>query len=192
MPKRKKWDREMVKKRRRELCTFMFRGIAMYRVKKLIAEKYDCTEETVMLDWKKRAQWLDTVFDVPIENPELLLMDILAEHQEIKRECWKLYHECPNENIKLGAMKQVMNVNHELLEMLQSVGAINKEPDPNFVVNLKQETIMVGGEGGDGRIQREIREYAAAFDEAMEKIGSSRDFGGNGAGELLNPPQAYS
>jgi len=124
-----------IDKRKKELCSYKFRGFSLERIAKILAGKYSVAETTVKQDWYNRGDWLEDVFDIDLEDKDLILLDILAEQKEIKRECWKLNHNTKNESVQLGALKQLREINKDLINILQSVGVLNEEP-AIFGVNI--------------------------------------------------------
>jgi hypothetical protein len=118
--------REDTRRRRRELCALKFRGVPLDSIAKRLGEKYNIKSKYINRDWYNRKEWIGEVFDVDLSDPEFLILDILSEQKEIKDELWKMERDTNNENIALGALKQIKDVGSELLNMLQSIGVIEK------------------------------------------------------------------
>lgn len=118
-----------INKRKKDLCSYKFRGLSLDKISKILSGKYGVAATTVKQDWYNREDWLEEVFDINLKESELILMDILAEQKEIKKECWKLNHGTKNESVQLGALKQLRIINKDLVDILQSIGILNEEPE---------------------------------------------------------------
>lgn len=119
--------RAKTRKRRRELAMLKFRGASLENVVQKLASKYDNEPSTIKHDWYNRKEWIGEVFDLDLDDADLLVLDLISEQKEVKRELWRMSRDTPNENIKLGALKHVKDINKELLDMLQSIGVIEKQ-----------------------------------------------------------------
>ena len=118
--------RSAIKKRRRQLCSLRYRGVPLSKIAEKLSDKFGVSESTIEHDWYTRKEWLEEVFDISLDDGELLMMDIISEEKEIKRECWKMFRDTSNENVKLGSIKQLRGVNSDMLEMLQSLGIVDR------------------------------------------------------------------
>jgi hypothetical protein len=117
-----------INSRRKELCSYKFRGFPLDKIAETLSGKYGVTKSTIEQDWYNRESWLGEVFDINLDEEDLLILDIISEEKEIKRECWKTYHDTENDSVKLGSIKQLREINNDLIKMLQSIGAIKEEP----------------------------------------------------------------
>lgn len=115
-----------VNRRRREMAGLIFKGDDPQNAAIKLAQKYDVQETTIISDWSRRKEWLGKIFE--LDDPEIIIMDLLAEMKEIKTALWKIVNNTKSDSVKLGALKQVWNTNKKFLEIMQSIGKVNKAP----------------------------------------------------------------
>ena len=138
-----------VTKRRKELATRVIKGEIAAEVAEDIADKYGVTAQRIKNDWSHRDEWLDEVFDM--EDPEQMVEDILAEEILIREHLWDLVENSENDNARKGALKELKNLNSEIVELMQSLGRVEKEPDKQEVeVSGDKFSINVEESDGDG------------------------------------------
>jgi hypothetical protein len=118
--------RDEIRERRRKLFFMVTQGVERSKVISRLSTEYGVAESTVKKDWYNRKKWLSEVFDV--EDSEHVIADILSEQKLVKREKWKLYRQSDKDSIKLGALKGIESTNENLLDMLQSIGRVDEEP----------------------------------------------------------------
>ena len=147
-----------VQKRRKQMCGLIYRGVTPSEASKKLAEKYDVTNRTILNDWYKRDEWLPSLFE--IEDPQKILMDLLSEQKEFKRELWKLQNNTGNDNVKLGALKQLQATNKNLLEMLQDTGVLDKEAMQLEIMGKDGGAIEIDGISATEKLLEEINKIA--------------------------------
>lgn len=131
-------DQEM-KNRRRETATMIYRGIDKQTVWKTIGEKYDVCPETVRIDWSRRDEWMPHLFNM--DSPGKMVLDIVNNHKEVMDRLWEMSRNTNNENIELGTLKEIRKVNQDILDMLQSVGAVHQVAEELHIVTEEKEDI---------------------------------------------------
>lgn len=102
------------------------KGTNLKKVSKILSKEYDVKEDTIKRDWRRRETWLPKIYQ--LEDAELILSEILAEHREIHKELWELKEQTDHEPTKLGVLKTLQESNKILIEILQSIGRIREEP----------------------------------------------------------------
>ncbi len=122
-------------KRRKELAERIIKGETLEEVAMDLADKYDKNINTIKHDWYDRDEWLDELLG--IDNPKVVVQDIFREQEMIRDELWELVAHGDNDSVRKGALKELMNLNDNIIETYQSLGEIDKEPD-------KQEIEMSG------------------------------------------------
>jgi len=115
-----------INKRRRELCSYKYRGFSLDNIAEILSKKYGVKDSTIKKDWYTRVDWIKYVFDFELENPELLFLDIVAEQKEVRRELYRVFKDSENESIKLGALKQIDANIGNIYNMLSQSGVIEK------------------------------------------------------------------
>ncbi len=134
--------REEVAKRRREMCSFVFRGMPIVKAAEILAQKYDVKKDTLKVDWSNREEWIPELFD--LQDEKQIILDIIAEQKEIKKHYWRLFQEAQNNyTVQMGLLKGVQETNDKLLTMLQSLGKVHKEPDKLELEKEERYTITV-------------------------------------------------
>lgn len=116
-----------IKQRRKDMSKLIFKGFDKHKVFEKIADKYGVSEKTLENDWALRNKWMMEVWD--LSDDEDIINDIIAEHKLVKEMYYDTYREAVQESTKIGALKGVRKCNKEILEMLQSMGVISKEPN---------------------------------------------------------------
>lgn len=123
---------EIMKQRRRETATMIYRGLPKQTVWKEIADRYDVSPETVRVDWSKRDEWMPHLFNM--DSPGKMVLDIVNNHKEVMDRLWEMSRDTENENIELGTLKEIRKVNQDVLDMLQSVGAVHQVAEELHIV----------------------------------------------------------
>lgn len=129
-----------IRERRRKMFFMVTQGIERSKVISKLSREYGVAERTLKDDWYSRNDWLSEVFDV--EDSDSVIADILAEQKLVKREKWKLYRQSELENIQLGALKGIEATNENLLDMMQSIGRVDEEPQ-KIDMDVEADTEMV-------------------------------------------------
>jgi len=116
-----------IKERRRRTAALIFQGLPKTDVFEKVAEKYDCSPVTVKNDWFNRKKWMREVWD--LEDEQAIINDIIAETKWIKERYYQIYENTEHGNNKLGALKGIRQCNKDLIEILQDMGILTKEPN---------------------------------------------------------------
>ena len=136
-------------KRRKELAERIIKGETLEEVAMDLADKYDKNINTIKHDWYDRDEWLDELLG--IDNPEVVVQDIFREQEMIRDELWELVAHGDNDSVRKGALKELMNLNDNIIETYQSLGEIEKEPDKQEVeVSGDKFSINIEESDGDG------------------------------------------
>lgn len=88
--------------------------------------------KTLKNDWADKDEWLREVWD--FDDPESVAETVIAEKQRLKHKTWRLIRDLensddPNYSTILGMLRFVNDLGTDEVEMLQSLGEVEKEPD---------------------------------------------------------------
>jgi hypothetical protein len=125
--------RTEITQRRTEFYLVMAHGARLNEAVKIISEKYGVTSHQLYLDWNNRLSWgIDLVEPL---DPETTINDALFRLTELRRRLWMIIDDqgAYKDNHagvkdKLKSIIALIDLEFRLLEMAQSVGAINKAP----------------------------------------------------------------
>lgn len=148
-------------KRLRQLSILKFMGASWSVIEEKIcsdpslkAQEGTVTIKTVRNDWSNRDEWLDEIWE--FEDTSLLAKSVIAEKQRLKHKAWEMLRQLQNEaedarkpfndgnpqyNSMLGVLRFINNLGSDEVELLQSLGEVEKEPDRHEVTleNAKQK-----------------------------------------------------
>ena len=120
---------------RRQLVAMRNRGISLEKCMDIINKNHGIAKATVKQQWYDRKSWLLEVFDLDYEDTNQLINDLIAERKAIKEALWEVI-ETSGGNARIGAVREINKIDDSLLELLQSLGLIHKEPQK---IDLRQE-----------------------------------------------------
>lgn len=123
--------RAETKARRRELTILMQVYNNVSKVTSKLADKYDCAEGTVRNDWSRKSEWMREVWEV--DDAEAVLDEALAGKRRIIQELWKVYRNADSSNAGIGALRTLDDVYDSLIDMMQSIGEVEKAPEKHEV-----------------------------------------------------------
>lgn len=158
--------RKQVNRRRQELVSYKYRGIPLDRIAERLSDKYNVKERTIKRDWYNREEWIKDIFDINIDNPELLIVEIIAENREIQKELYKLQRDTTQDSVKLGVLKQLSSNLDRLFNVYQSVGLINKATEK---IELSGKVEMESDEQIRQKFLDEINRVASRMDKEKVK-----------------------
>lgn len=148
-------------KRLRQLSILKFMGASWHSIEQKIcndpslkAQEGTVSLKTVRNDWSNRDEWLDEVWE--FEDNDKLVKGVLAEKQRLKHKAWEMLRQLQNEADEarksvedkspqygkmLGMLRFIDNLGSNEVELLQSLGQVEKEPDRHEVTleNAKQK-----------------------------------------------------
>jgi len=148
-------------KRLRQLSILRFMGASWANIEEKIcddpslkAHKGTVSIKTVRNDWSKRDEWLDEIWE--FEDTDTLAKSVIAEKQRLKHKAWDMlrqlqqeaedarkpmHDENPQYGSMLGVLRFINNLGSDEVELLQSLGEVDKEPDRHEVTleNAKQK-----------------------------------------------------
>jgi len=152
---------EAKEKRLRQLSILKFMGASWSNVEEKIcndpslsAHEGTVSLKTVRKDWYNRDEWLDKVWD--FEDTDTLAKSVIAEKQRLKHKAWEMLRQVqdeaedarksvtdkqPSYSSMLGILRFINNLGSDEVELLQSLGEVEKEPDRHEVTleNAKSE-----------------------------------------------------
>jgi|SRR6056297_70538 len=144
---------EAKEKRLRQLSILKFMGASWANIEEKIcndpslsAHEGTVSLKTVRKDWYNRDEWLDKVWD--FDDTDTLAKSVVAEKQRLKHKAWEMLRQLQNEaeearkpfndsnpqyGAMLGVLRFINNLGSDEVELLQSLGEVEKEPDRHEV-----------------------------------------------------------
>jgi len=150
--------KEEMHRRRKQLCSLMYRGVGIVEAGQKLAENYNVTAKTIQNDWYNREDWLPALFD--LDDPDKMLLDLLSEQKEFKNDLWRLKNKTNNDNVKLGALKQLQTANKNFLEMLQETGLLDRKAMQLEIMGKDGGAIEIEGQTPTEKLLDEINGIA--------------------------------
>lgn len=115
--------------RRSELVKRMVKGVQVQVVAADLVKNNalfsNVSIEAIKKDWTRRKIWLHLVMRPPDDT---VLDEALASIREVATFAWVEYAKATSGSVKVSALRAVLEANAKLVDVLQSVGAINKTP----------------------------------------------------------------
>lgn len=125
------------------------------KVKRLIAQGAGPTEMARRLDVSRQTIYRD-IEAIEDEIEEMkggdiddFLLELKSNFETVNNELWTLAHSTEHENVKLGAFKQIVKANSEMVDVLQKVGVLDK---------VAEQLELTGAEG-EAAIAFVVNEY---------------------------------
>jgi len=119
--------------RRTKMLRLSLTGVPLRLVIDSLSKEYDVKEKLLYNDWERRNIWIPQVVQL---NDPTLLHKLLEGAKAVLPKAWLLLEDSENEFVKLGALKLIKDTNLEVLEILQSIGAIEKKPSELNVLSV--------------------------------------------------------
>lgn len=111
--------------RRRQFIKDFCRGVPLNIIVKGLSDKYGVSEQTIYSDWRRRNSWMPILFNV---EDETLILQYIAGLKEVIPAAWTQYVEGDNTAAKVGALRLAKDIYMDLIDILQSIGAVPKKP----------------------------------------------------------------
>ena len=138
MPKQ---SMEEINQRRRLMFSLVSRGMSPTQAARKLAEKYDVAFCTIKSDWSKRDEWMPKIFD--LDNPQKIVLDLVVELKDIKSEMWSNYSEIDNPKVKVDVLKEIKEMDKDILSTLQSIGAVPKAAEKLMLTGQEEENDII-------------------------------------------------
>ena len=113
-------------RRRLRMLTLKSQGAKLGTIINDFTEEYEVSKQALYKDWNKREQWASDVCE--LDEPALLT-ELVHGLRQVIPNAWYEYKTNPNPSVKLGALKLAKETYLDILEVLQSVGRIEKVAD---------------------------------------------------------------
>ena len=132
--------------RRTDMLHKHLMGAPLKAIVESLSEKYGVKEKQLYTDWERRRKWLPQI--VQLDNPALLhehLQGVLDEIPRLwliaegKTEDEKKYLYRPRD--RLEAFREIKDIRFRVLEILQSVGVVEKKP-----IQVDQRILLIKGQ----------------------------------------------
>lgn len=117
--------RDQLLKRRELLLRYKSRGLTATEACKAVSEELGMPYSSVEQDWVRRKRWINKI--VMLQDPSLM-QEILHNFQQIRRAAWSEYAKGDNTAAKVGALRVVESATKDEIDVLQSIGAIQRLP----------------------------------------------------------------
>jgi hypothetical protein len=125
-------DKQLLERRTKMLQQHLM-GIPLKLIVENLEKESVATAKNLYHDWERRRQWIPQV--VQLDDPTLL-HGFLEGARSVLPKAWLLLQDTENDFVKLGALKLIKDTNLEVLEILQSVGAVEKKPQQVNLLSL--------------------------------------------------------
>ena len=125
-------DKQLLERRTKMLQQHLM-GIPLKLIVENLEREFGATAKNLYHDWERRRQWIPQV--VQLDDPTLL-HSFLEGARSVLPKAWLLLQDTENDFVKLGALKLIKDTNLEVLEILQSVGAVEKKPQQVNLLSL--------------------------------------------------------
>ena len=119
--------------RRTEMFRLQLIGAPLRDVVKTVSEKFQVDADSLYRDWSRREQWIPQI--VQLTDPTLL-HSFLEGARSVLPKAWLLAQDSKNPFVRLGALKLIKDTNLQVLDVLQSVGVIEKKPGQLNLLSL--------------------------------------------------------
>lgn len=120
--------------RRIELFDRMVRGGMLHLVAKDLAKRNPLfkgvSPGAIMRDWGRRKRWIHLIVR---SDDETILDQTLGAIRQVGLEAWRVYANTMNMNAKVGALRVILETHVKLIDILQNIGAIKREPSETRV-----------------------------------------------------------
>jgi hypothetical protein len=117
-------DKNLLERRTRMLQEHLM-GVPLKLIVQNLEEEFGVKAHRLYVDWGRRQKWIPQV--VQLDDPTLL-HKFLEGAKSVLPKAWFLLQDTENDFVKLGVLKLIKDTNIQVLEILQSVGAIEKKP----------------------------------------------------------------
>jgi hypothetical protein len=116
-------------------------GAPLKAIVESISEKYGTKEKQLYCDWERRRKWIPQI--VQLDNPALLHEHLQGVLDEIPK-LWVIAEGKTEDGNKylyrardrLEAFREIKDIRFRVLEILQSVGAVEKKPEQVNMLSL--------------------------------------------------------
>jgi len=108
------------------MLTLKSQGAKLGTIVNDFTEEYKVSKQALYKDWNKREQWASDVCE--LDEPALLT-ELVHGLKQVIPNAWYEYKTNPNPSVKLGALKLAKETYLDILEVLQSIGKIEKVPE---------------------------------------------------------------
>jgi hypothetical protein len=125
-------DPQLLERRTKMLQQHLM-GIPLKLIIENLEKESDVTAKHLYHDWERRRQWIPQV--VRLDDPTLLHCFVEGARSVLPK-TWLLLQDTDNDFVKLGALKLIKETNIQVLEVLQSVGAVEKKPEQLNLLSL--------------------------------------------------------
>lgn len=92
-----------------------------------LLEEYEADRRTLQNDWSRRDEWLPELFE--FEDMDAFVAQLISEQQFIKQRLWAHYDDAETPEVKRRILSDIRDMGGELLEMMQDLGKVYREPD---------------------------------------------------------------
>jgi hypothetical protein len=100
-------------------------GIPLKLIVENLEQEFKVNSDVLYRDWHRRQKWIPQV--VQLDDPTLL-HKFLEGAKSVLPKAWLILQKTKNPFAQVQALKLIKDTNLEVLEVLQSVGAVEKKP----------------------------------------------------------------
>jgi len=125
-------DKDLLERRTKMLQQHLM-GISLKLIIENLQGEFAVNADSLYRDWNRRDKWIPQV--VQLNDPTLLHKCVEGARSTLPK-TWLLLQNTDNDFVKLGALKLIKDTNLEILEILQSVGVVEKKPQQVNLLSL--------------------------------------------------------
>ena len=107
--------------RRREMLSFHEQGLKVTEWVKLVASKFQMTEDAVKKDWSRRRSWIHLF--VKLEDPISLVKKLISDNELLLLDAENLYDRADESREQLQLMWLRLKIHKERVGLLKEMGA---------------------------------------------------------------------
>jgi len=118
--------RQTLLQRRTEMLNLLCKGVSFNQIVEDFATKYNVKPATIYQDWHRRQRWMSYITQL---NDPTVINELLQGLRQIIPNAWYEYKQADNTNAKIGALRVLRETYLTIIEVLQSIGRIEKMPE---------------------------------------------------------------
>ena len=118
------------------MLTLKSQGVPLRTIIEDFIKEFEISEQALYKDWRQRNKWARDI--AQIKDPALL-DELIQGLKQIIPNAWYEYKTNPNPSVKLGALKLAQQTYVVLVEILQSMGIVEKIPEEMHITLMEDE-----------------------------------------------------
>lgn len=111
--------------RRTKMLNFISKGVPLQTVVDDFSRDYKVSRIAIYKDYERMCQWAPQILQL---KDDTLIYELINNVKQVIPNAWFEYTNADNSNAKVGALRLIMDSTLKLVNMLQSLGKIEKAP----------------------------------------------------------------